>query len=144
MSNLLGAVGLGQLEALEARVAKKRRIFAWYREELAGTPGLCFMPEAATGKANRWLTVLLVDAGAFGAGPEDIRRALEAENVESRPVWKPMHAQPVFAGCRMFGGKVSEDLFARGLCLPSGTAMAREDVARVAGLVRQCARKGRR
>ncbi len=144
MSNLLGAVGLGQLEALEARVAKKRRIFAWYREELAGVPGLSFMPEAATGKANRWLTVLLVDADAFGAGPEDIRLALEAENIESRPVWKPMHAQPVFAGCRMFGGRVSEDLFARGLCLPSGTAMTRDAVARVAGLVRQCGQRRER
>jgi len=146
LSNILGALGLGQLESLEARVAKRRRIFAWYREALGEVPGLSFMPEAATGKANRWLTVLLVDARAFGAGPEDVRLALEAENIESRPVWKPMHLQPVFAGRRMFGGAVSEDLFARGLCLPSGTAMDREDVLRVAGIVRGCARpaKGRR
>jgi dTDP-4-amino-4,6-dideoxygalactose transaminase len=145
LSNLLGAVGLGQLEALEARVAQKRRIFAWYREALSGVAGLSFMPEAPTGKANRWLTVLLVDAEAFGASPEEVRLALEAENIESRPVWKPMHLQPVFAGCRMFGGAVAEDLFARGLCLPSGTAMEREDVLRVAGIVRQCGPgKGRR
>jgi dTDP-4-amino-4,6-dideoxygalactose transaminase len=144
MSNILGAVGLGQLEALEARVAKRRRICSWYREALEGAPGLSFMPEAATGKANRWLTVLVIDAAAFGATPEDVRLALEAENIESRPVWKPMHMQPVFAGCRVFGGGVAEELFARGLCLPSGTAMDQDDVLRVAGLVRECGRKGRR
>lgn len=142
MSNILAAIGLGQLDVLEARVAQKRRVFRWYREALAGQPGLGFMPEAATGKANRWLTVLQLDK-AFGAEPEAVRQALEAENIESRPVWKPMHLQPVFASCRMFGGGVSEALFARGLCLPSGTAMRREDAERVAGIVIQAGRKGR-
>jgi len=136
LSNILAGIGLGQLDVLEARVAKRRLIFRWYAEEMSGLPGITFMPEAATGKANRWLTVLLVDKAAFGAGPEDIRLALEAQNIESRPVWKPMHLQPVFAGCRMFGGEVAEDIFRRGLCLPSGTAMTREDVARVAGVIR--------
>jgi len=135
LSNILAGIGLGQLEVLEARVAKRRQIFRWYREALGGAPGLSFMPEAPTGKANRWLTVLQVDTTAFGAGPETLRLALEAENIESRPVWKPMHMQPVFAGCRAFGGHVAEELFARGLCLPSGTAMTREDVDRVCAVI---------
>lgn len=144
LSNILAAVGLGQLEALEARVAKRRQIFRWYREALGGLPGVSFMPEAATGKCNRWLTVALFDKALFGAGPEELRLALEEENIEARPVWKPMHRQPVFAGCRVFGGDVSEELFARGLCLPSGTAMTREDVDRVAGVIRQSGRQSGR
>jgi len=136
MSNILAAIGLGQLEWLEARVAQKRRVFRWYKELLGGEPGLSFMPEAQTGRANRWLTVVQLDKD-FGATPEAVRQALEAENIEARPVWKPMHLQPVFAGCRMFGGAVSEALFSRGLCLPSGTALTFEDVERVAGIVLQ-------
>lgn len=140
LSNILAAIGLGQLDVLEARVAQKRRVFRWYQELLGGQPGLSLMPEAATGRANRWLTVALLDED-FGAEPEAVRQALEAENIESRPLWKPMHLQPVFAGCRRFGGAVSEGLFARGLCLPSGTAMTREDVERVAAIVLRAGRK---
>ena len=140
LSNILAAIGLGQLDVLEARVAQKRRVFRWYQELLGGQPGLSLMPEAAAGRANRWLTVALLDED-FGAAPEAVRQALEAENIESRPLWKPMHLQPVFAGCRMFGGAVSEALFARGLCLPSGTAMTREDVERVAAIVLRAGRK---
>jgi dTDP-4-amino-4,6-dideoxygalactose transaminase len=143
LSNILAAIGLGQLDALEARVAKRRRIFRWYQEAFADLPGLSFMPEAAYGKSNRWLTVLQIDAKAFGATPEAIRQAMEAQDIEARPVWKPMHAQPVFAGVRMFGGAVAEELFARGLCLPSGTAMTQDDVARVAGIIRSLAQKRR-
>jgi dTDP-4-amino-4,6-dideoxygalactose transaminase len=142
LSNLLAAVGLGQLEWLEARVAQKRRVFRWYQELLGGLPGLDFMPEAETGKANRWLTVIQLDE-TCAATPEAVRQALEAENIEARPVWKPMHLQPVFAGCRMFGGAVSEGLFKHGLCLPSGTAMTREDVERVADSIRAALKKGR-
>jgi dTDP-4-amino-4,6-dideoxygalactose transaminase len=143
LSNILAAIGLGQLEVLEARVAARRRIFRWYQEALAGLPGLTFMPEAAYGKGNRWLTVLQLDAKAFGATPEAVRVALEAQNIEARPVWKPMHLQPVFAGCRAFGGAVAEEQFARGLCLPSGTAMTEDEVARVAGIIRGFRHKGR-
>lgn len=143
LSNILAAIGLGQLDVLEARVAARRRIFRWYLEALGSLPGLAFMPEAAYGKANRWLTVVEIDAKAFGATPEAARQALEAQNIEARPVWKPMHAQPVYAGCRVFGGKVSEGQFARGLCLPSGTAMTRDDVARVAAILAEVSRKGR-
>jgi len=141
MSNILAALGLGQLEVLEARVAQKRRIFRWYKEALADQPGLTFMPEAANGKANRWLTVVQMNE-PFDAAPEAVRQALETENIEARPVWKPMHLQPVFAGCRVFGGQIAEALFERGLCLPSGTAMNREDVDRVAGIVIQTGRRG--
>ncbi len=144
LSNILAAIGLGQLDVLEARVAARRRIFRWYEQALSGLPGISFMPEAAHGKSNRWLTVIQVDARAFGAAPEAMRQALEAENIESRPVWKPMHAQPVFAGCRVFGGTVAEELFARGLCLPSGTAMTEGDVQRVARIITGLRHKGRR
>ncbi|PKN06913.1 MAG: aminotransferase DegT [Deltaproteobacteria bacterium HGW-Deltaproteobacteria-8] len=147
LSNILAAIGLGQLDVLEARVAKRRQIFRWYEQALAGLPGLTFMPEAAYGKSNRWLTVIEIDAQSFGATPEAVRQALEDENIESRPVWKPMHQQPVFADCRLFSGKdggaVAEEQFARGLCLPSGTAMAQDDVVRVAGIIKSFRHKGR-
>jgi dTDP-4-amino-4,6-dideoxygalactose transaminase len=131
MSNIVAAIGLGQLTVLKTRVEEKRRIFSFYREALEGIPGIEFMPEASWGECNRWLTVILITPEEFGANREEVRLALEAENIESRPVWKPMHLQPVFKGCRVVGGSVSEALFEKGLCLPSGTAMAREDLERV-------------
>ena len=94
-----------------------------YQYLLGDLPGLEFMPEAGYGQCNRWLTVVLIHPEEFGATSNEVRLALEAENIESRPVWKPMHLQPVFRGCRVRGGSVSEYLFQCGLCLPSGTAM---------------------
>ena len=144
LSNILAAIGLGQLDVLEARVAARRRIFHLYERELGGLPGVSFMPEAAYGKHNRWLTVALVDAAALGCGPEDLRLALEEENIESRPVWKPMHAQPCYAGCRMFaqaGGVVAEEFFTQGLCLPSGSAMVEDDVLRVCAVIKARAQR---
>lgn len=138
LSNVLAAIGRGQLQVLAERVAARRQIFAWYEDLLGDLPGLDFMPEAAFGRSTRWLTCLTVDPKEFGADREAVRIALEAQNIESRPVWKPMHLQPVFAGVRVFGGSVSEGLFARGLCLPSGSAMSKEDVERVASIVRDC------
>jgi pyridoxal phosphate-dependent aminotransferase EpsN len=88
------------------------------------------MSEAPWGRCNRWLTVITVDPAQFGADREAIRLALETANIEARPVWKPMHLQPVFAGCEHFGGGVAEALFRDGLCLPSGTALAAADLAR--------------
>ena len=85
-------------------------------------PGLSFLPEAAFGRSTCWLTCLQVDADAFGASPEEIRLRLEEQNIEARPVWKPMHLQPVFAGKRVRGGQVAAEVFARGLCLPSGSS----------------------
>ena len=140
MSNVAAAIGRGQLETLDQRVEARRRNFAWYVELLGDLPGVEFMPEAPYGRCTRWLTCLTIEPAAFGAAREDVRLALEAENIEARPVWKPMHLQPVFAGCRTVGGVVSAELFEKGLCLPSGSSLTREEVERVAGIVRGCCR----
>ena len=137
MSNIAAAIGRGQLRVLDARVRAKRRIFEYYRQTLSGLEGIEFMPEAPYGRSTRWLSVALVDQKVFGVDREAIRKALEAENIESRPVWKPMHLQPTFRGCPVRGGSVCEDLFHRGLCLPSGTAMTDEDLHRVVRTIRR-------
>lgn len=131
MSNVLAAIGRAQLRVLPDRVRRRRSNFAQYQEALKGTPGISWMPEAPYGSSTRWLTVALIDANAFGATSDDIRVALEARDIESRPVWKPLHLQPLFRGARRVGGRVSERLFATGLCLPSGSQMTSEDVSRV-------------
>ncbi|CAM2067639.1 DegT/DnrJ/EryC1/StrS family aminotransferase [Sulfidibacter corallicola] len=139
LSNICAAIGRGQLRVLDERVTRKREIFEIYRERLGNLPGIQFMPESPSTRANRWLTVILVDPAAFGANREDLRLALEAENIESRPVWKPMHLQPVFHGARAIGGAVSQELFERGLCLPSGTALTTVDLDRICTIIRsQC------
>jgi dTDP-4-amino-4,6-dideoxygalactose transaminase len=131
LSNLLAAVGRAQLAVLPERVAARQRINARYRSLLADVRGIAFMPEPDDGTSNCWLTCITVDKADFGADREEIRLALEAEDIEARPVWKPMHLQPVFAGHAMFGGDVSARLFALGLCLPSGSAMTDDDQDRV-------------
>ena len=136
MSNVLAAIGRGQLRVLEQRVQRKREIFAFYHDALADLPGIAFMPEAPWGRGTRWLTVITVDPAQFGATREDIRLALEAENIEARPVWKPMHMQPVFHECEVVGGGVAEELFEHGLCLPSGSNLSETDLTRVVGAVR--------
>jgi dTDP-4-amino-4,6-dideoxygalactose transaminase len=155
MSNIVAAIGLGQLEVLEERVKRKREIFDYYRADLGDLQGIEFMPEAEYGRCTRWLTVILITPSEFGADRETVRLALEAENIESRPVWKPMHLQPVFNinnggapedskktyPARVVGGAVSEDLFDRGLCLPSGTAMGEEDLDRVVKIIKAMGRR---
>ena len=113
------------------------------RGQLGGLDGIELMPEIAGGRSTRWLTCIMVDAERFGATAEEIREAHERENIESRPVWKPMHIQPVFAACQAVGGAVAEDLFARGLCLPSGSNLADEDRRRVVDVIRSVAARGR-
>ena len=163
MSNILAAIGRGQLKVLEDRVRRKRRIYEYYQSALKDMPGIEFMPDAAYGRSNCWLTVILISPERFGADRETVRLALEKENIESRPVWKPMHMQPVFRiaekrvlsakyqtidkenqnnrtnkkryPCRIVGGEVAEDFFARGLCLPSGTAMSNSDMDRVIEMI---------
>ena len=135
MSNLLAALGRAQLESLPARVAARRRIRDRYRELLAEAPGISFMPEAEHGTSNAWLTCVVVDPDAFGADREAIRLALEAEDIEGRPLWKPMHLQPVFASHEVYGGDVGARLFDRGLCLPSGSALTDEEQDRVVATV---------
>ena len=135
MSNLLAAVGRGQLERLGAKIARRKQIKESYKKALAGIPGISFIPDAGYGEPNHWLTVVLVDPKAFGAGRETIRLALEVENIESRPVWKPMHMQPVFKECRIRGGVVAEEIFERGLCLPSGTGLTSVEQRRVIDVI---------
>lgn len=140
LSNLLAAVGRGQLERLDEKMVRKRAINEFYRKALGDLPGIEFMPEAAYGRSNCWLTVILINPKEFGVNREAIRLALEKENIESRPIWKPMHLQPVFSGCRVRGASVSEDLFERGLCLPSGTQMTEEDLERTVEVIKGCCR----
>jgi len=136
MSNLLAAVGRGQIALLGDRVARRREIFDYYAENLGGLPGVSFMPEIEGGRSTRWLTCMTVDPERFGVTREGIRLALESENIESRPVWKPMHLQPVFKDCRGRGGSVSEGIFRDGLCLPSGSGLADYDLERIVGIIR--------
>lgn len=154
MSNIVAAIGRGQLQVLDERVKKRRGIFDYYRSALQDLPGIEFMPEPEWSRANRWLTVILITPEIFGADREQVRLALESENIESRPVWKPMHLQPVFEmmnqrktvngkkrfAARAVGGSVSEDLFAKGLCLPSGTAMTNADLDRIIEIILKCRR----
>lgn len=132
LSNLQAAVGRGQLRVLRERVDARRANFAFYERELSGTPGISFMPEASYGRATRWLTCVQVDPQAFGATREDLRRAFERDNIEARPVWKPMHLQPVYAGCPVVGGSVAQHIFEHGLCLPSGSGLTESELERVA------------
>ncbi len=141
MSNILAAIGRAQLEVLDDRVAARRRNFGFYRDALGNLPGIEFMPEADFGRGTRWLTCLTIDPKQFGATREDVRLALEAENIESRPVWKPMHLQPVFEAYRVRGGAVSERLFSNGLCLPSGSALTEEDLERICNVVKSVQRR---
>lgn len=136
MSNLLAAVGRGQLEGLDEKIQRRRANYQFYCETLGDLPGISFMPEPVWAQSTRWLTCILVDGHQFGAFSENIRVALERENIESRPVWKPMHLQPAFRHCRTRGGAVSERLFETGLCLPSGSSLSMEDKNRAATVVR--------
>jgi dTDP-4-amino-4,6-dideoxygalactose transaminase len=131
MSNLLAALGRGQLQHLDEKVARRRAINRRYRDRLAETPGIGFMPDAPDGEPTNWLTVVTVDEDECGASPTAIREHLESLDIEARPAWKPMHLQPVFAGCAVRGGRVAEEIFRTGLCLPSGSAMTDDDVDRV-------------
>ncbi|WP_369412729.1 DegT/DnrJ/EryC1/StrS family aminotransferase [Neoroseomonas alba] len=140
LSSLLAAVGRVQLADLAPRVAARRAIFARYAAGLADLPGLSFMPEAPWGMATRWLTALLVDPVRFGTDREALRESLDAAGVESRPVWKPLPLQPIFRDAPAAGGTVAEALFARGLCLPSGTGMEAGDQDRVITAIRDACR----
>ena len=136
MSNVLAAIGRGQLRVLGERVAARRLIFGHYEAALQDLPGISFMPRASYGQGNCWLTCITIDPDRFGASKHDLLRALEAENIEARPFWKPLHLQPCFAGSAYHGGTVAEALFDQGLCLPSGSAMTETDLNRVIGVIR--------
>ena len=135
LSNVLAGIGRGQLQVLNERVAARRRNFEIYQSALGDLPGIEFMPEANFGHSTRWLTALTVATEAFGADREYIRLQLAKEQIEARPVWKPLHLQPVFSECECIGGEVGEDLFVRGLCLPSGSNLTDEDLERVISVI---------
>jgi pyridoxal phosphate-dependent aminotransferase EpsN len=144
LSNLLAAVGRAQLRVLAKRVERRREVFAAYVELLEDLPGIAFMPEAPYGRATRWLTCITVEPDRFGTDREAIRLALENENIEARPLWKPMHLQPLYRDCRVVGGSVAARLFEHGLCLPSGTALTEADLQRIASIIRDVHRSKRR
>jgi dTDP-4-amino-4,6-dideoxygalactose transaminase len=141
LSNILAAIGRGQLENLDKKIAKRKDINRFYREAFADIDGIKFMPIAPYGEPNYWLTCITVDPSQSGASREDIRLALEKENIESRPLWKPMHLQPIFQSCRVRGGAVTENLFADGLCLPSGSGMTTSDLQRVTDIVKRVCKR---
>ena len=138
MSNLLAAVGRGQLEVIDDRVSARRSIFNRYEKALSHVDGFTFMQEADYGKSNRWLTTLTVDEKSTGISRTQIIDALEKENIESRPVWKPMHMQPLYKKCeyvRSDDRDVSAELFENGLCLPSGSSLSEGDQGRIIDII---------
>ena len=137
LSNLLAALGRGQLRVLDERIERRRAINDRYREALGDLPGIGFAPRDVEGRSNCWLTCITIDP-ASGVRPEDVRVTLECDDVESRPLWKPMHLQPVFAGAPARLSGVSAELFERGLCLPSGTSMSDDDLSFVIERARRC------
>lgn len=142
MSNVCAAIGRGQMEVLPERIEQRRRNFVFYKNALKELPGISFVNEPAGYFSNRWLTTILVNPDENGGiTREDIRLSLEKENIESRPLWKPMHLQPVFREFPFYGSKISEELFENGLCLPSGSNLEEEDLERVVGNMTQTMRK---
>lgn len=131
MSNLCAALGRGQLQSLDRKVARRREIFSRYERSLGELGGITFMPEPPASESTRWLTVMLLDPGAIRATPDDVRLALEQANIEARRAWMPMHRQPVFKGASVVGGKIADRIFDQGLCLPSGSSLTDADVDRV-------------
>jgi dTDP-4-amino-4,6-dideoxygalactose transaminase len=137
MSNVLAGIGRAQLASLAEKVAKRRSLYLRYREALGDLPGIGFIPETGKDAPNRWLTCITIDPAKAGTDAETLRLALEARNIESRPLWKPMHLQPLFADAECYGGTISENLFRTGLCLPSGSSLACDEFDRVVASLRK-------
>ena len=133
MSNVLAAIGVAQMEVLDLRVARRREIFDLYKKELSSIAEVTFMPEIEGSKGNRWLTTLTLAR----SNPERVIATLEKENIESRPLWKPMHKQPLFKDAIAIEDKTSQTMFETGICLPSGSSMRDEDVLRVCRIVKE-------
>lgn len=136
LSNISAAIGIGQLETIKTKIAKRRQIFDRYVEHLGDIPGLCFMPEPQWSKCTRWLTVLTIDRDKAGVGQREVIDACAAADIEVRPLWKPMHLQPVFSDCRFAGSGYCEKLFETGICLPSGSGMSDHEQDRVIEVVK--------
>ena len=138
MSNVVAGIGRGQLEVLQDRINRRREINRWYRSVVGDTPGIIFHTEpSADFYSNYWLTCILVDPKVTGITSGQLRLAFEAENIEVRPLWKPMHLQPVFAECPAYVNGTSEKFFNNGLCLPSGTGLKDEDFERIEEVLRR-------
>ncbi|MCT7529560.1 UDP-N-acetylbacillosamine transaminase [Aliarcobacter cryaerophilus] len=133
MSNVLAAIGVGQMEVIEDRVAKKREIFEWYKEFLCDIKEIAFMPELENSRGNRWLTAITFENSDYNK----IMKALDAINVESRPLWKPMHMQKLFENSKSILNGVSEELFSKGLCLASSTTMIKDDVKMICEVIKK-------
>lgn len=131
MSNILAGIGRAQLASLPDKVARRRSLYIRYMEALGDLPGIGFIPETEKDVPNRWLTCITIDPGSANTDVETLRIALEVQNIESRPLWKPMHLQPLFDGAECYGGAISENLFQTGLCLPSGSSLTDDEFARV-------------
>jgi pyridoxal phosphate-dependent aminotransferase EpsN len=141
MSNVLAGIGRGQLEVLDLRVRQRRAIAFRYQHAFADLPGISLMHQAPYGHHTNWLSCFLIDHKEFACSRDELITALNDANIESRPVWKPMHLQPLHAGGTCFGGRVAEDLFQRGICLPSSSSLPPEDQLHVINQVRHAARK---
>ena len=138
LSNVLAAIGVSQLHVLDQRIKARREIFQRYQDALKDLPGVSFMPEPTGFFSTRWLTCLLIDPKQARIDREKVRKHLESLQIESRPLWKPMHLQPLFSGCEAVGGDVSAELFEKGLSLPSGSSLGRSDQQRIIDGVRSC------
>lgn len=143
MSNVLAGIARGQLKVLDERVNQRRAVFSWYQEAFSALDGIDPQPEAPWGNHTRWLSCFLIDEKVFGTSQIDIIRYLQSQNIESRPVWKPLHTQPLFKGYECIGGEVAEDLNKRGICLPSSSSLSEEDQQRVIDCVKSLHRSSR-
>lgn len=140
LSNILAALGRSQLSRIDDEVAKRRELREWYRAALTDVSGVFVQEDPPWGESNAWLTVANFSQAVHEDGPESVRQHLDKHNIEARPVWKPMHLQPVFASARSFLSGKADKLFEEGLCLPSGTSMTEADVDRVVDIVKQALR----
>ena len=132
MSNIVAGIGRGQMEVIEERVRARRENFRFYRDNLSGLEGVLVIEEPGPEYfSNRWLTTILIEPDKAGCDREKLRMELEEENIESRPLWKPMHLQPVFSSYPALVTGISEALFEKGLCLPSGSNLSSEDKDRI-------------
>lgn len=143
MSNVLAGIGRGQWRVLAQRVRQRREVAFRYKDAFGDLDGLELMPQAEYGVHTNWLSCFLVDEARLGVSRDDLIRALHEENIESRPVWKPMHLQPVLRNAEVVGGRVAEDLFARGICLPSSSSLSEFEQERVIGTIRNAVRAKR-
>ncbi len=136
MSNVLAGIGLGQMEVIDERVKARRKNFLFYKEHLLKYKGISFLEEPGKSYfSNYWLTTILLDPAETGVTREDLQAALENENIESRPLWKPMHLQPVFSSCPAYVNGTSEELFKNGLCLPSGSNLTDQDRSEIMDVI---------